>query len=254
MDFGKHLFPAMLAAGTHLYGYVSTEYIKDAGTPDRLDKVTADYYSGRIARGSYATPAPAVFLDRDGTLNREANRVKTVEGLEILPGVPQAVALLNRSDYRAIVITNQPVVARGDCDEHGLQRIHDKLETLLGMEGAYLDGIYYCPHHPDKGFPGERPELKIRCNCRKPGTGLIKQATSDLNLDLSRSWMIGDSPVDVRTAAAAGVRSIRVRTGHDRVDDPNPVNADYEFETLLDAVRFILTDGPPGAPPEVHSR
>ena len=240
-DFGKHLFPAMVAEGAHLQAYASPEYIKDAGTPARLDKVTADYVAGRIGRGSFQTPAPAVFLDRDGTLNREVNRVKTPEELDILDGVPEAVRLLNRSDYRAVVISNQPVIARGECDENGMRRIHNKLETLLGQEHAYLDAIYYCPHHPDKGFAGERSELKINCKCRKPGTGLIQDAVQDLNLDLSQSWMIGDTAVDVRTAAAAGIRSVRVRTGHAASGAPYSDKADYEFDSLLDAVRFIVT-------------
>jgi histidinol-phosphate phosphatase family protein len=239
-DFGRHLFPAMVESGVHLQGYVSPEYIKDAGTPERLDRVTADYESGRVDRGSFETPAPAIFLDRDGTLNREVNRVKSVEELEILDGVPEAIALLNRAGYRAVVISNQPVVARGDCDEKRLREINNKLETLLGWQHAYLDAIYCCPHHPDKGFPGERPELKIDCSCRKPRAGLIEQATRDLNLDLSRSWMIGDTWVDVRTARTAGIRSILVRTGHGGSDSRQIDRADHEFDTLLDAVRFVL--------------
>lgn len=239
-DFGKDLFPAMMRSGVHLQGYASPEYIKDAGTPARLDKVNADFESGRIERGSFETSAPAIFLDRDGTLNREVNRVSNPDQLELLDGVPQAIELINRSGYRAIVISNQPVIARGDCDEVGLRRIHNKMETLLGREHAYLDGIYYCPHHPDKGYPGERPELKFECSCRKPGTALIEQAVQELNLDLSRSWMIGDTTLDVRTAAAAGVRSILVRTGHAGKDRLYPDRAAFEFDTLLEAVQFVL--------------
>ena len=239
-DFGKHLFPAMLGAGQPLYGYVSPEYIKDAGTPERLDRVNADYANGRIQSGSFATQSPAVFLDRDGTLNREVHRVKRPEELDLIPGVAEAIRLLNRSGYRAVVITNQPVVARGDCDERGLREIHNKLETLLGREHAYLDAIYYCPHHPDNGFPGERPELKFDCECRKPKTGLIEQAARELNLDLSRSWFIGDTSIDIRTAKTMGLRSILVRTGHAGADGRFPDKADLESGTLFEAVAAIL--------------
>lgn len=243
-DFGRHLFPAMISAGLHLHGYVSPEYIKDAGTPARLDNVREAFESGLIERSSFETLAPAVFLDRDGTLNREVNRISDPGALELLDGVPQAIALLNRAGYRAVVISNQPVIARGDCDEQTLQRIHDKLETFLGREHAYVDAIYYCPHHPDKGFPGERPELKIHCDCRKPGTGLIERAVRDLNIDLSKSWMIGDSTVDIRTAAGAGIRSVLLRTGHAGTDGRYLAEPDYRFDTLLDAARFIVHSGP----------
>ena len=239
-DFGKHLFPRMLAAGCALNGYRSPEYIKDAGTPERLDKAIADYKSGKIDRGSFATPVPAVFLDRDGTLNEEINRVKSAEELRVFDGVAAAIRQLNRSEYRAVVITNQPVVARGDCTEAELRRIHNRLETELGREGAYLDAIYFCPHHPDKGFPGERAELKIRCDCRKPEIGLIRRAVADLNLDLSRSWLIGDSSADTKTAANAGIPSILVTTGHAGKDGRYPDRPGHVFPDLGAAVRFIL--------------
>lgn len=239
-DFGKHLFPAMVAARSHLHGYCSPEYIKDAGTPSRLDKVIADYQSGRIARGSFETPAPAVFVDRDGTLNEEVNRVKCPDELRLIADVPDAIARLNRSEYRVVVVSNQPVVARGDCDEAGLRAIHNKLETLLGERHAYLDAIYCCPHHPDRGFENERPELKIDCVCRKPKTGLIDRARSEMNLDLKRSWMIGDTTVDVQLARNAGVRSVLVRTGHGGLDARHPVTPDHVFDTFSDAVDFVL--------------
>ena len=212
-DFGKHLFPRLLADGVELHGYRSPEYIKDAGSPRRLDEVRADFAEGRIGRGSFGTAAPAVFLDRDGTINRHIGYVRSAAELELLPGAGAAIRKFNRAGIRTVVATNQPVLARGDCTEGQLREIHNKLETLLGAEGAYLDAIYYCPHHPHTGFAGERPELKVACACRKPGTGLIERARRDLNLDLSRSWLIGDSATDIRTAANAGIRSILVRTG-----------------------------------------
>jgi histidinol-phosphate phosphatase family protein len=240
LDFAKHVFPAMLQRGAFLYGYRSPEYIKDAGTPERLDKVIADYRSGRVAAGSLRTPAPAVFLDRDGTLNEEVDRVKTPQELRVIDGVWDAIRLLNRSPYRCVVVTNQPVLARGDCSEEQLQEIHNKLETLLGRHGAYLDAIYYCPHHPHSGYPGEIKKLKIECSCRKPSIGLIEKACREMNLDLSRSWMIGDSTVDIKTARNAGIGSIVVGTGYAGRDGRFPDLPDQAVPDLQSAVHFIL--------------
>jgi histidinol-phosphate phosphatase family protein len=239
-DFGKDLFPRMLADGLHLHGYRSREYIKDAGTPERMDRVIADYLSGKIERGSLRTPAPAVFLDRDGTLNREVNLIRRPEQLALLDGAAEAVKRVNRAGIRTVVITNQPVIARGDCDEAGLRAIHNKLETELGRRGAYLDAIYYCPHHPHAGYPGERPELKFACSCRKPAAGLIFRAKEEMNLDLARSWLIGDSTTDLKTAANAGVRSILVETGHAGLDGVHAQPPDYIFPDLGAAVDFLL--------------
>jgi histidinol-phosphate phosphatase family protein len=239
-DFGKHLFPEMLRRGHFLFGYRSPEYIKDAGTPERLDNVIEDVRSGKVDRGSFATPAPAVFLDRDGTMNREVNRVKSVNELEVLPGVPQAICGLNRAGIRAVVITNQPVIARGDCTEAELSRIHNKLETVLGEQGAYVDAIYHCPHHPDSGYPGERRELKVECDCRKPGTRLIQQACEDMNIDMAQSWFVGDSTVDIRSGRNAGLRTILVETGHAGADNLFADVPDYRCAELQEAVEYIL--------------
>jgi D,D-heptose 1,7-bisphosphate phosphatase len=240
LDIGKHLFPMMLADGRRLLAYHCGEYVKDAGTPDRLAKVIADLNSGRVDRDSLGSPQPAIFLDRDGTLNVEVERVRTPDDLELIDGSVESVRLINRSGFRAIAITNQAVLARGDCDEAGLRRIHAKLETLLGRGGAYLDAVYFCPHHPHRGYAGEVPELKIDCECRKPKPGMILQAKEDFNLDLPNSWMIGDSVTDIRTARAAGVRSVLVRTGKAGSDVPPEEFPDYTFDSLREAVVFIM--------------
>ncbi len=242
LDFGKHLFPRMLEAGARLKGYNSPEYIKDAGTPERVDKVVGDLRSGLINARSLRSPAPAVFLDRDGVLNQEVNRISHPYQLVLIDGVAAALKKLNRSFYRTVVITNQPVVACGDCDEAGLRRIHDKLETLLGREGAYYDALYYCPHHPECGFAGERVDLKIECTCRKPATGLIDRACAELNIDRSRSWFIGDTTVDILAAQRAGIGSVCVETGHAGKDGRHPVAADLICADLGAAVTFILKE------------
>jgi D,D-heptose 1,7-bisphosphate phosphatase len=242
LDFAKDVFPKLIASGAKVYGYVSREYIKDAGTPERLDRVRLDYSLGRIERGSLHVPVPAVFLDRDGTLNYERGWLNRPEQLKLIPGAAAAVRAINESGSLAVVVSNQPVIARGECTETELRNIHNKLEWLLGESHAYLNGIYCCPHHPDEGFPGERPELKFPCSCRKPATGLLDLASRELNIDVARSWMIGDSARDIETAYKFGIRSALVRTGSCTSEIREASKPNLEFDTLLDATNFILKE------------
>ncbi len=243
LDFGKDLFPAMLAKQAKLLAYNSPEYIKDIGTPERYDRICAEYERGVVQRGSLSARQRAVFLDRDGTLVKEVNGLTSPHQLELLPGAAEAVHALNHHGWLTALVTNQPVVAKGFCTEADIAVIHNKLETLLGREHAYLDRIYWCPHHPEKGFAGERPELKVDCACRKPKPGMVLQAAKDLNLDLGACWFIGDTTTDVETARNAGVKSILVRTGHGGQDDKYKVAPDRAAETLLDSVRLVLAKG-----------
>lgn len=240
LDFGKHLFPEMIARGTRLAAYNSPEYIKDAGTPKRLDKICADLASGRIERSSLEYPQKAVFLDRDGTLNRELGHLRRAEDFELLPGAALAVRRLNHSDFRTVVVTNQPVLARGDCSPAELARIHAKMDTQLGAEGAFLDRVLLCPHHPDRGFPGEVPELKRECDCRKPRTGMVDRACAELNIRRDASWLVGDTLVDVATAHNAGLRSVLVETGYAGLDYRAAGWPDYVVPDLAAAVELIL--------------
>jgi D,D-heptose 1,7-bisphosphate phosphatase len=239
-DFGKHVLPAMLASGADLRGYRSREYIKDAGTPSRLAKVISDLTSGRVARRSLKVLAPAVFIDRDGTINQDPGHISSPDAFKLLPGSGGAIRRLNDSDYLAVVVTNQPVVARGEASEEALRDIHNRMEALLGKASGYLDGIYYCPHHPDSGFPGERPELKGECDCRKPKIGLIEQARTELEISLNQSWFVGDSTVELETARRAGLRSILVRTGQAGRDGKFPQRPDFECRDLAEAASLIL--------------
>jgi histidinol-phosphate phosphatase family protein len=241
LDFGRDLLPAMLAQGALLLGYNSPEYIKDIGTPERYDRVCEQFANGTVARSSLATKQRAVFLDRDGTLIQDKDCLRNAEGLELLRGVAAAIHDLNHHAWRTVVVTNQPVIAKGWCTEAELQRMHNKLETLLGTEHAFLDRIYYCPHHPDAGFAGERKELKIRCECRKPGVGMIRRAVEELNIDLAQSWFVGDTTTDMQTARNAGVRCILVRTGYGGNDGKHPARPDHIAENLGEAVRLICT-------------
>lgn len=239
-DFGKNLFPELLAKGGKLYGYNSPEYIKDCGTPSRLDKIVHHLLSGKIERSNLTYPQPTVFIDRDGTLNYEVDHLCHPDQLVLIEGVQKAMRKLNQSDYRTCIVTNQPVVARGECSSAEVKNIHNKLETLLGEQGSFVDRIYVCPHHPDKGFAGEVAALKIKCACRKPGTGLVMQAVAELNSDLTQSWFIGDTTTDLEIAYRAGLRSILVETGYAGLDHKYHCTPDFTVPDFASAVRFIL--------------
>jgi D,D-heptose 1,7-bisphosphate phosphatase len=193
-----------------------------------------------VERSDLNTPQRAIFLDRDGTLIKDVNGLTSPEQLELLPGAAAAVREINHHGFRAVLITNQPVLAKGFCTEADLAMIHKKLETLLGREHAFLDRLYYCPHHPEKGFAGERTDLKIECDCRKPKPGMIMQAARDLNLGLRASWLIGDSTTDLETAKNAGVKSALVRTGYAGTDGKFSARPDVQADSVFDAVREIL--------------
>ena len=239
-DIAKDMFPRMLDLGRPLYGYVSPEYIKDMGTPERLDKVECDFITGLPERLSGRQLRSAVFLDRDGTINREVTHLKSPDQVELLPETAAAIRCLNRSGTLAVVVTNQPVVARGELSLDGLARIHAKLESLLGAGGAYLDGLYFCPHHPDKGFLGEVFELKGPCKCRKPEPGLIDKACRDLGIGRQDSWMVGDATSDVEAGRRAGLRTVLLRSGHAGGDAKYVTRPDYIAPDLADAVGWIL--------------
>lgn len=189
-----------------IFAYDTPEYIKDMGTPDRFYEVEHDLKSGKVAARNLQNKQKAIFLDRDGTINVYKGFLTNPDDFELLPGAVEAIREINHSGYLAIVVSNQPVIARGDCTFKELQIIHDKMETLLGKEGAFVDAIYYCPHHPDKGFEGERPEYKMDCDCRKPKAGLLLQAAKEWNIDLAQSYMIGDSERDVEAGRNAGCK------------------------------------------------
>lgn len=219
-----------LIADKGLYAYYSPEYVKDMGTPKRYEAVCRDIRQGRVAAKNLSRPQKAVFLDRDGTINRYVGFLRNIDDFELLDKVPEAVRLLNEQGYLAVVITNQPVIARGEVSETELAEIHRKMETLLGKEGAYVDDIYFCPHHPDAGYPGERREYKIRCRCRKPEPGLLLRAAEEYHIDLASSWMVGDSDSDMQAGLAAGCRTAGVYgcTGKDGA-----------FENLFEFAQFI---------------
>ncbi len=242
-DFGNEIFPALLQQGERLRAYRTAEYIKDMGTPERFEKTKHDLMSGKVARLNRSNKRRAIFLDRDGVINKEVGDMRVPDQFELMEGVASAIRKINKSEYLAIAITNQPGLSKGFFTFETLHEIHKKLDTLLGIEGAYLNGLYFCPHHPDGGHPGEIPELKINCNCRKPKPQLIFNADRDFNIDLENSYFIGDRYVDVMAGKNAGLKTILVKTGHNGVDkDKYPVEPDYIFNAMPEAVDYILEE------------
>ena len=206
IDLDRQLLKPLSGTGK-MFVYDSPEYVKDMGTPERYKSVCSDFRDGTVKAKNLRNKQKAVFLDRDGTINKYVGFLRNIDDFELLPGVAEAIRKINSSGYLAVVVTNQPVIARGEVTYGQLELIHNKMETLLGNEGAYLDAIYYCPHHPHKGYAGEIPELKFECNCRKPKPGLIIKAAEDYNIDLSQSWLIGDSESDIKAGIAAGCKT-----------------------------------------------
>ena len=206
VDLDRRLLKPLAGSG-QMYCYDSPEYVKDMGTPERYDAVCRDFLAGTVQAKNLKEPQKAVFLDRDGTINKYVGFLRKIDQFELLPGVADAIRKINASGYLCIVVTNQPVIARGEVTVPELEEIHRKMETLLGLEGAYLDGLYYCPHHPHKGYAGEVPELKIECSCRKPKPGMLLKAAEDFNIDLGKSWMVGDGENDILAGRNAGCRT-----------------------------------------------
>jgi histidinol-phosphate phosphatase family protein len=238
-DFGKDIFPTLVDQLV-FNGYNTTEYLKDMGTPDRLQKVTADYVSGKIERCNFEHARGAIFFDRDGVLNEEVSFIEHPDQLMLIPGATEAIQKVNASEYISVVVTNQSAVARNMVTEEGLREIHNKLETLLGQAHAKIDDIYYCPHHPHKGFEGENAALKIDCDCRKPKSGMLLQAQEKYHIDFKKSWMIGDTERDILAGKNVGCTTIGVHTGMGvRHTHTKP---DYMFADVLEAVNFIIDE------------
>ena len=209
VDLDRQVLKPLCSSGK-IYCYDSPEYVKDMGTPERYETVCKDFENGTVEARNLKNKQKAIFLDRDGTINKYVGFLRNIEQFELLSGVSEAIRKINQSGYLAVVVTNQPVIARGEVTYTELQEIHNKMETILGKDGAYLDGIYFCPHHPDKGFKGEVKELKINCNCRKPNPGLLLQAASDFNINLEQSWMIGDGKNDIQAGKNAGCQTVLI--------------------------------------------
>jgi D,D-heptose 1,7-bisphosphate phosphatase len=238
-DFGKDIFP-VIYKNIKMFGYNTFEYLKDTGTPERLEQVNTDYKSGKIHQLNFEKKQKAIFMDRDGVTNVEKDLIYRPEDMELFSFTAEAIREINKSDYLSVIVSNQSVIARNLCTIDELEYIHKKIETELGNEHSKLDAIYYCPHHPDKGYPEERAEYKIDCECRKPKTGMFRQAANDFNIDLSMSWMIGDAERDIIAGKNAGCKTVGVMTGYGV--KKTSVRPEFFFKDLLEAVRFIVNE------------
>lgn len=228
IDLDRDLLKPLAGKG-QLYCYDSPEYVKDMGTPDRYKTVCEDFKAGIVQRKNLKNKQRAIFLDRDGTINKYVGFLRNIDDFELEDNVATAIKEINELGYLAIVVTNQPVIARGEVTFGELKQIHQKMQVLLGKEGAYLDGIYICPHHPDSGFPGEVKELKIDCDCRKPKPGMLLQAAKDFNIDLESSWMVGDSKNDILAGKNAGCHTCLVNSTEN-------YDQDLTFKSLFDFI------------------
>lgn len=192
----------------------------------------------------------AVFLDRDGTINEEVGYLDSLEKLRMIPEAFDAIRLINQSGMKAVVISNQSGVARGYFDQAFVETVHDRIQALLKEHGARIDRFYYCPHHSTEGTGAYRQN----CACRKPEAGLLLRASQEMDIELARSYMVGDMPKDIEAAAKAGAKGILVKTGHGKASlgpdknsvaaaqRPFPVQPDYIAVNILDAVIWIMKD------------
>lgn len=237
-DFEKNVVNIELQNET-VYSYHSTEYVKDAGTPDRYYSVCDDVKNGIVKAKNLKNPQKCIFLDRDGTINKYKGFIRDINSIELEDGVADGIKNINKSEYLTIVITNQPVIARGEVKVEELSAFHNKIETLLGKEGAYYDDLFYCPHHPDSGFEGEIKELKFDCDCRKPKTGLLLKAKEKYNIDLSKCFFVGDSTMDIQTGINAGMKTILVKTGNKGEDGKYDAKPDYIITNLSEISKIV---------------
>jgi D-glycero-D-manno-heptose 1,7-bisphosphate phosphatase len=182
--------------------------------------------------------APVVFIDRDGTLIRELGYLASLQQIEVLARVPESIRLLRENGFKVIVITNQSAVARGLLQEKDLQRIHHELEERLARSGAFLDGIYYCPHHPTEGINAYR----VWCDCRKPNVGMVTRAARELNLDLSRSYVVGDQSTDMELATRIGAKGVLIDDGERKETRGATKRVDCAARDLWEAAQWIMLD------------
>lgn len=234
-DFSKNFLPNLIKMKKNIYAYNTREYVKDAGTPKRIGQIQKDIKTRKFINGSLNESIPAIFLDKDGVINKLDNKKHYQSSKNILPNVVDAIKKINDSKFLAVVISNQPAIAKGIITKKELDKDLSYLSIILGNKGVYLDRIYYCPHHPEKGFKSEITKLKIKCNCRKPNNGLFLKAVRDMNIDIKNSFMIGDQFSDYLAAKKTKLKFVGINldfTNNEKIISKN---------NLLSAVNFILS-------------
>ncbi len=230
-DFGKDVFKKVLKDNKVLMGYKTAEYIKDIGTKERFCQAENDILKNIPFLQNKKHKRPCIFLDRDGVINENMDITPSVKNFKLINGAAEAISVINKSGFLAVIVTNQPMIAKGFISFEDTEAIHKKMETLLGEKNAFIDEIYYCPHHPQSGFKGEVKELKKKCNCRKPDIGMLLKAKNDLNIDFEKSWIIGDSQADIDAGKNAKIKTVAIG---------NISNSDYNTNNLYEAVELII--------------
>lgn len=237
-DFARDLFPKLIHNSYKILGYETEEFIRDVGTESRLNQIEEI-----ILLLEKNNSVDCVFLDRDGTLIEEKDLLINKEEVSIIPGSSEGIRLLNDKNIVVIVISNQSVVARNLCSVSDVIGVNDKIgRDIYQLNKAYIDDFLFCPHHPDSGYPEENKEFKIICDCRKPKTGLIEMVSRLRNINLSKSYFIGDTTTDIETASRAGIKSILVKTGYSGKDSKYTSRPDYIAEDLYQAAKMLTGD------------
>ena len=229
-DFTKDVLKRSLDSGIRIRNYRSADFVKDLGTEERFKNAIRLIDSNKY--GGHHFKRPAIFLDRDGTINRINGYVKTENDLVLKSDAGEGIKALNHLGFLVFVVTNQPVVARGDIDITDLNRIHVYMEQLLSVESAFVDEIKFCPHHPDKGYAGENIEFKVNCSCRKPGVDLITKLKDRYSIMMHGSWVVGDSWRDEKMA-----RKLKINFA--KIIEQKPSNEDLEFNSLLEFANYL---------------
>ena len=233
-DFTKDFLIKIFKKNKKIYGYNSREYIKDVGTPERIKQAKMDIKTKKYKLGNIQKKIPAIFLDKDGVIV-ELNKNINYQNNNIFSFTYRALKKINKSPYLCVVVTNQPAIAKGILSINQLRKDLQKFETKLGSKKVYIDKIYFCPHHPEKGFKGENKKYKTDCNCRKPKNGMFLQAIKDLNIDKTKSFMLGDSFSDLSASKKTNIKFIKI--GKEKFSTKRqPLNK----KNLLDAVNYIL--------------
>jgi histidinol-phosphate phosphatase family protein len=240
-DLTETVLPALVDARAPIHAYVTSEYVRDAGTPRRLEEVRAAIDDGRAARR-----AELCLLDRDGVVLDTTRPVTSPDQVRLAPGAATGIRTLNEVGIEVVLVSNQAGVARGSFDLDTLARIHERVVALLAAEGAHLDDFHYCPHHPETHWGEGRPELRGPCECRKPSTGMVELALSRARCAAWRTVVVGDETCDLQLAMNAGLAAIAVDTGHGCRDGRHPAHATWRFASLAEAAAWLC--GAPAVP------
>ena len=232
-DLTIDILPKLLRKKTNIYAYNTREYVKDVGTPERIYLAKKQMKTKKFINGNISKKLPAIFLDRDGVINREDPKKHYQNPMEIYKGAVSAVKKINDNNFLSVLVTNQPAVAKGVISLDKLKEDHKKLEYHFGLKGAYFDRIYFCPYHPERGFRGEIKKFKKESSWRKPNNGMFLQAIKDLNIDIKKSYMIGNSSADYLAARKTGIKFLLVGKKF-------KIKNYKSYKNLFDAIKSII--------------